>query len=167
MRAGGETFADPLAESFAPTVQVRAYRVDGQAERDGDALIAAFLLVIEDEHGAFDFGQRQEFFVDRALGVCVVHKLLGGAGVLAGQAVAGEVFEPPSGGVFVEEGWLGSEDGALTATAFPLVLREIDDDAIEVGGDGSVTAKLRQSAVEAEEGFLGEVFDVRAGAGHA
>jgi len=51
------TTSQLLAEPLAPTVQVRAHRVEGQPEGNGDALIAALLLVIEHQNGAFDLRQ--------------------------------------------------------------------------------------------------------------
>ena len=91
--------------------------------------------------------------------------LLGVAGV-GGEGVAGEVFKPGAGVVFEGEGF-GGEGFSVFAASLPFVLGDVDDDAVEVGGDGGVAAEVGEGAVEAEEGFLGEVFDVGAGAGHA
>lgn len=57
--------------------------------------------------------------------------------------------------------------GALPATALPLVLRKVYDDAIEVGRDRRIAAKVRQRAVESKKRLLRKVFDMRATAGHA
>ena len=55
----------------------------------------------------------------------------------------------------------------VTAPALPLVLRDVDGDAVEIGGDEGVAAKAGQGAVEAEEDVLGEVVEVLAAAGEA
>jgi len=54
---------------------------------------------------------------------------------------------------------------AVAAAAFPLILGDVDGDAIEVGGELGVAAELGQGTEEAQKDLLGEVFDVRAGAG--
>ena len=45
-------------------------------------------------------------------------------------------------------------------TALPLVLRNVDCDAVEVGADERFAAKAGQGAIETEEDVLGEVVDV-------
>jgi len=165
MRWGCGSTSDELGEAFAAAVEVGADCVDGKAEGDGDAFVAALFLVVEDEDGALDFGEVKESGVDGVDELGVGEELLGVAGVV-GQVVAREVFEPGGFGIVVEGG-LGGDVFALFAAALPLVLGDVDDDAVEVGGDGGVAAEVRKGAVEAEEDFLGEVFDLRAGAGHA
>ena len=148
-------------------MEVGADGVDGELERGGYTLVAAFFLVVEDEDGALHFGELLEGGVDGLLQVRVHHALLGGAGVLAGVGVAGEVFYPGCGIGLVVEGWFWGDVFAFLAAALPLVLGEVEDDPVEVSGQGRVAAEVREGAVEAEEGFLGEVFDLRAGAGEA
>ena len=145
----------------------------GKLQRDGDAFVAAPLpgdtcTSTARSMGESSCSERSSSTTALGLGLGVGEKPLGGAGVLAGELVAGEVFKPGRVFIFVERraGSL-ARWAALFAAALPLVLREVDDDAVEVGGDGGVAAELGQRAVEAEEGFLREVFDVRAGAGHA
>ena len=146
-------------------MEVGADGVEGKAEGDGDAFVAALFLVVEDEDGALDFGEVEEGGVDGGDELGVGEELLGVAGVI-GEVAAGEVFEPGGFG-FVVEGGFGGDVLSFLAAALPLVLCDVDDDAVEVGGDGGVAAEVREGAVEAEKDFLGEVFDLRAGAGHA
>ena len=55
----------------------------------------------------------------------------------------------------------------VASSSFPLVLSDVDGDAVEVGCDEGLPAKAGQGAVEAEEDVLGEVVDVFATAGEA
>lgn len=55
----------------------------------------------------------------------------------------------------------------VAAAALPLVLSDVDGDAVEVGRDEGFAAKAWQCAVEAQEDVLGEVVDVFATAGEA
>ena len=60
-------------------------------------------------------------------------------------------------GVFV-----GERDVAavFAAAAFPLVLGDVDGDAIKIGGELGFAAEAGQSAEEAEKDILGEIFKV-------
>jgi hypothetical protein len=166
MRERGEARADELAHVLAAAVEMGAHGVERHAQGGGDGVVAEVLLVVEDEDGALGFGEGEERGVDRGLELGVGEKLLGGAGVGA-ERVAGEIFEPLGGGVVVL--WCGwcSDELTFSAAALPLVLRDVDDDAVEVGGEGGVATEVGEGAVEAEEDLLGEVFDVGAGGGHA
>jgi len=55
----------------------------------------------------------------------------------------------------------------VTAPALPLVLRDVDGDAVEIGGDEGVAAKAGEGAVEAEEDVLGKVVEMLAAAGES
>jgi hypothetical protein len=55
----------------------------------------------------------------------------------------------------------------VATTTLPFVLRDVDGDAVEIGGDEGFAAKAWQGAVETEEDVLGEVVDVLAIAGEA
>jgi len=67
MRSGGEAHAKPFSQALSAAVEMRPHGVDGQAERDGDALIAALFLVIEDEDGALDIGEGEKLLVEGVL----------------------------------------------------------------------------------------------------
>ena len=97
-----------------------------------------------------------ELLFDGLLKLALLYLLLG---VAAGVGEA--VF--PAGGV-VGEGDVGV---AVAAAALPLVLSDVDGNAIEVGGDEGFAAEAGQGAVEAEEDVLGEIVEVLAAAGEA
>jgi hypothetical protein len=84
------------------------------------------------------------------------------------KGVGGRMFEAPFPvGVLVREGSLSM---VLAPASLPFVLCDVECDAVKVGGDLGVAAKVRQGAKQTEEVGLGEVFEVRlvdAGAGKA
>jgi hypothetical protein len=129
---------------------------DGHAESVGDLLVGALLLMIKDEDGPLDVAEALELLFDGLLELTLLYLLLG---VAIGMRET--VF--PSGG-FVGEGDVGV---AVAAAALPLVLGDVDCDAVEVGGDEGIAAKAGQGAVEAEKDVLGEVVEVLAAAGEA
>src|SRR5258708_8154756 len=129
---------------------------DGHAESVSDLLVAAFLLMIEDEDGPLDLAKALKLLFDGLLELAFLDLLLGVA-VGVGKTVL------PSGGL-VGEGDVGS---VVAAAALPLVLRDIDGDAVEVGGDEGCAGKAGERAVEAEEDVLGESVEVFAAAGEA
>ena len=145
-----------LPQLFAAAVQMGPYGADGHAEGVGDLLVAALLLMIEDEDGSFDVAETLELLFDGLLEFALLD-LLFGVAVWVREAVF------PSGGV------VGERDVgvAVAAAAFPLVLCDVDGDAIEVGGNEGFPAEAGESAVEAEEDLLGEVVEVFAAAGEA
>jgi len=132
------------------------YGSDGHTERVSDLLVAALLLMIEDEDSSLDLAQLLELLFDGLLELAFFYLLLGVA-VGAGEAVF------PAGGV-VGEGDVGA---VVAAAALPLVLRDVDGDAVEVGGDEGLAAEAGQGAIEAEEDVLGEIVEVLAAAGEA
>ena len=129
---------------------------DGHTEGVGNLLVAALLLMIEDEDGSLDVAEALELLFDGLLELAFFYLLLGVA-VRVGEAVF------PAGGV-VGEGDVGA---VVAAAALPLVLRDVDGDAVEVGGDEGLAAEAGQGAIEAEEDVLGEVVEVFAAAGKA
>jgi hypothetical protein len=165
-RRRSELGAKKCAHAFATTVQVRTDGIDRHLERGGDGLIAAVLLVVKDEDGAFGLRERKQGRVDGMLELGVGQELLGGAGVPV-QVIARHVLEPVGGLIVLNGSRHRGDDLAVAAAALPLVLRYVDDDAVEIGGEGGIAAELRERAVKAEENLLGEVLDVSAGAGHA
>ena len=129
---------------------------EGHTEGVGDLLVGAFFLMIEDEDGPFDLTEALELLFDRLLELALFYLLLGVA-IRVGETVF------PAGGL-VGEGDVGV---AVSAAALPLVLRDVDGDAVEVGRDKGLATKAGQSAVEAEEDVLGEIVEVFAAAGEA
>lgn len=103
-------------------MKVRSHGADRESQGFGDLLIALVLLVVEDEDGPLDdaealqvrFDDEREFRM-RELGFGVV----GGVG---------EAVFPTF--ILVGDGDMLAVGAAL---AFPLVLRDVDGDAIEVG----------------------------------
>ena len=132
------------------------YRSDGHIERVGNLLVGALFLMIEDEDGSLDLAEALELLFDGLLELALLDLLLGVA-VGVGEAVF------PAGG-FVGEGDVGV---TIAAAALPLVLCDVDGDAVEVGGDEGFAAKAGEGAVEAEEDVLGEVVEMLAASGEA
>ena len=145
-----------LPQLFAAAVQMRADGSDGHAEGVGDLLVAALLLMIEDEDGSLDVAEALELLFDRLLELALFYLLFGVA-----VRVRKTVF--PARGV-VGEGDVGV---AVAAAPLPLVLRNIDGDAVEVGGDEGLATEAGERAVEAKEDILGEVVEMLAAAGEA
>ena len=129
---------------------------DRHPEGVGDLLIGALLLMIKDEDGAFDVAEALELFLDGLLKLALLDLLLGVA------VRVGETVFPP--GDVVGERDVGV---AITTPALPLVLGDIDGDAVEVGGDEGIPAKTGQRAVETEEDVLGQIVEVLAAAREA
>jgi hypothetical protein len=129
---------------------------DGHAESVGDLLVGTLLLMIEDEDGALDVAEALEVLFDGLLELALLYLLLGVA-VGMGETVlpAGDVVGERDVGV------------AVATAALPLVLGDVDGDAVEVSGDEGIAAKAGQGAVETEEDVLGEVVEVFAAAGEA
>jgi hypothetical protein len=102
--------------------------------------------MVKDEDGSLDLAKALELFFDGLLELAFFYLLLGVA-VGVGETVL------PAGGV------VGERDvgAVVAAAALPLVLRHIDGDAVEIGGDKGVAAKAGQGSIEAEEDVLGEV----------
>jgi hypothetical protein len=132
------------------------YGSDGHTERVGNLLVGALLLMIEDEDGSLDVAEALELIFDDLLKL-VLFELLLRVGVGVGEAVF------PAGGV-VGEGDVGV---AVAAAALPLVLGDVDCDAVKVGGDEGFAAEAGEGTVEAEEDVLGEVIEMLAAAGEA
>src|SRR6266849_10915015 len=129
---------------------------DGHTERVGNLLVGALFLMIEDEDGSLNVAELLELLFDGLLELALLYLLLGVA-VGVGEAVF------PAGGV-VGEGDVGT---VVAAAALPLVLSDVDGNAIEVGGDEGFAAEAGEGGVEAEEDVLGEIVEVLAAAGEA
>jgi hypothetical protein len=137
-------------------MEMSSHGSDGHAEGVGDLLIGSLLLMIEDEDGSLDLTEALELLFDGLLELALLY-LLFGVAVWVGESVF------PAGGV-VGDGDVGI---AVATAALPLVLCDVDRDAIEIGGDEGFAAEARKRAVEAEEDVLGEVVEMFAGAGEA
>src|SRR5580700_11885946 len=116
-----------------------SHGTDRHAERIGNLLVGALFLMIKDEDGSLDLAEPLELLFDGLLKLALFELLLGVA-VGVGEAVF------PAGGV-VGEGDVGA---VVAAATLPLVLRDVDGDAVEIGGDEGFAAKAWQSAIEAE-----------------
>jgi hypothetical protein len=137
-------------------MQMGPNRADGHPQGVRDLIVASLLLMIEDEDGSFDLAEALELFFDGLLELALFYLLLGVA-VGVGQAVF------PAGG-FVGERDVGV---AVATAALPLVLGDVDSDAVEIGRDEGVAAKAGQGAIKAKEDVLGEVVEVFAATGKA
>ena len=132
-----------FAELFAAAMEVSADGVEREVEGLGDLLIGAVFLVEEDEYGAFEVGESLEMGID-GVGELVLFELLDGIG--------GGVFEAVFPVGVVGEGEVAA---VFAAAALPLVLGDVDCDAIEVSGDMGFAAEVGEGAEEAEEDVLG------------
>ena len=112
--------------------------------------------MIKDDDGSLNLTEPLELLFDGLLELALFYLLLGVA-IGVREAVL------PAGGV-VGEGDVGV---AVAAAALPLVLGDVDGDAVEVGGDERFSAKAGEGAVEAQEDVLGEIVEVLAAAGEA
>jgi len=112
--------------------------------------------MIKDDDGSLNLAEALELLFDGLLEFALLYLLL---------CVAVWVWEAifPCRG-FVREGDVGA---VVAAATLPLILRDVDRDAIEIGGDEGLAAEAGQGAVEADEDVLGEVVDVLATAGEA
>ncbi len=126
---------------------------DGHAEGVGDLLVAALFLMIKDEDGSLDLAKALELLFDGLLELALFDLLLGVA-IGVGETIL------PAGGV-VGEGDVGV---AVAAAALPLVLRDVDSDAVEVSRDEGFAREAGEGTVEAEEDILGEIVEVFAAA---
>ncbi len=135
-------------------MQVGSHGPDRHAEGIGNLLIAAFFLMIEDENGSLDVAESLELLFDGLLKLALFY-LLFGIAVGMGEPIL------PTGRV------VGQRDvGAVVAAAsLPLVLRNVDGNSVEIGGDEGFPAKAGEGAIEPKEDVLGEVIDVLATAG--
>ena len=130
-----------------------SYGSDGHTERVGNLLVGAFFLMIKDEDGSLDVAEALELLFDGLLKLAFFYLLLGVA-----IGVREAVF--PAGGVVGE----GDVSTVVAAAALPLVLGDVDGDAVEVGGDEGFAAEAWQGAIEAEEDVLGEIVEMFAAA---
>jgi hypothetical protein len=129
---------------------------DGHAEGVGDLLVGALLLMIEDEDGSLDVAETLEVLFDRLLELVLLQLLLGVA------VRVGETLFP--GGDIIGE---GDVDVTIAAAALPLVLGDVDGNAVEIGRNQGISTKAGQGAIEAEKHVLGQVVEVLAAAGEA
>ena len=145
-----------FAELFASPVKVSSDCADWQVERVGDLIVGTLFLMIEDDYGALDLAEALEVLFDGLLKLALLDLLLGvAAGVR--EAVL------PAGGV-VRYGDVGA---VVTAATLPLVLGDVDGDAVEVGGEEGFAAKAGEGAVETEEDLLSQIVEVFSAAGQA
>jgi hypothetical protein len=129
---------------------------DGHTERVGNLLVGALFLMIENEDGSFNVAEPLELLFDGLLKLALFYLLLG---------VAIRVREA----IFPARGIVGEGDvsAVVAAAALPLILGDVDGDAIKVSGDESLAPEAGQGAIEAEEDILGEIVEVLAAAGKA
>ena len=131
-------------------------RTNGHAEGVGDLFVAALLLMIKDEDGSLDVAETLEVLFDGLLELALLQLLLGVA-VGVGETVL------PGGDIIGE----GDVEVAVAAAALPLVLGDVDGNAVEIGRNERVSTKAGQGAVEAEKDVLGEIVEMFAAAGEA
>jgi len=144
-----------FAKLFAPTMKVRSHRADRKPQRIRDLLVAAFFLMIEDQHRPLNFAEKLKLFFDGLLELLFFYPLLG---------IAVGVRQPIlPGRRFVRERYVR----AVVAPPLPLVLRDINRDPVEIGGDQGLTAKTRQRPVEPQKDILRKIIDVLTASGQA
>ena len=162
-----ETLLHGPGEPFAATVEVGADGINGEVQGCGDALIAQVLLVVQHQNSAFGFREGEQGVFHGLLGFVVAEQLFGIAGVIASEGRRRLVFEPGAAFVVVAGHGHGGKVFAVAATALPLILGDVDRDAVEKRGKLGVAAKVREGTIEAKKDFLGQVFQVGAGTGEA
>ena len=155
---------DRFAQFFAATVQMGSHGADGQAERERNLLVAALFLMIKHEDAALDGAEPEQVGFDLLLKLVVFELLLGAAAGMLDAVFPGEGVVGIGIVRCVGE---GDEWPVFAAAALPLVLGDVDGDAVEIGGDEGFAAKVGQRAEEAQEDLLGEIVEMLAGAGEA
>jgi hypothetical protein len=100
--------------------------------------------MIEDKNGSLDLTEAQELLVDRLLELALFYLLLGVAAWMRKTLL-------PSGGVVRD----GDMRAIVAAAALPLVLSDVDGDAVEIGGEQGFSAKVGEGPVEAKKDLLG------------
>lgn len=110
--------------------------------------------MIEDEHGPFHGTEQKEMVVEGVLKL-LVGDLFFRVAIGMGEAVF------PRGDIVGD----GDERLIFAAAALPLILRHVDGDAVEIGGEEGLFAEAWKSAEETEEDILREIFEVLAAAG--
>ena len=120
------------------------YGTDGHAESVSDLLVGPLLLMIEDEDGSLDVAETLKVLFDRLLELALLQLLLGIA-IRVGETIF------PGGDIIGE----GDMDISIATAALPLVLGDIDGNAIEVGRNKRISTKAGEGAVETEEHVLG------------
>jgi hypothetical protein len=128
---------------------MRSYGPDGHAQRMGDLLVGTLFLMIEDEDGSLDLAEPLELLFDGLLKLALLYLFLSIA-----IRVREAVF--PAGGV-VGEGDVGT---VVATAALPLVLGNVDRDAVKVGSHQGFAAKAGQGTIEPEEDVLGKVVEM-------
>jgi hypothetical protein len=128
---------------------MRSNSADRHSERISNLLVAALLLMIKDKDGPLHLAQALELLFDRLLKLALLYLLLS-------VAVGVRKTVLPAGGLVRQR----DVCVAVAAAALPLVLRHINGDAVEIGGDQRIAAKARQRAVEAEKDILGKIIKV-------
>lgn len=161
-----ETLLDGGSEALAATVQVGTNGVERQVESCGDAFVTEVFLMVKDEDGAFRFRKGEEGLLDKRLRLVVGKELFRGTGVLV-NGVRRLVLKPGGRVLVACAGGGLHEMLPIAAASGPLILGDVDGDAVKVGRKLGIAAKVRESAIKAEEDLLGEIFDVHAGTGEA
>jgi hypothetical protein len=137
-------------------MQMCPHRIHGNVQHCCDAFVAAFILVIEHQHGALVLRQLLQRVVYAAFYLRIKHVLLWAARMLACKLVPGKVFKPRLI-VTAFRGRLVYGTGALFAPPLPLILRNVQDDAIKIGGYCRVATKFRQRTIQPQKHFLREI----------
>lgn len=147
---------EPIAELATGAMQMGANGAEGHPQGEGDAFVGLLFLMIEDEYGALGRAEGLEVLLDGVL------QFTGGELLLGVGSRAGEPVVPAGFGVGE-----GGEGLVVAAAAFPLILGDVDGDAIEVGGEQGVSAEVGKGAEETKKDLLGEILQVLPAAGEA
>ncbi len=132
---------------------MRPDRTYGQMKDLRDRLITALFLMIEHKNGAFVLGERQQLAVHRLPELLLQELLFGiGIGVRKGFHVVRRSFIPGRKRCH--------SDGPLFTAAFPLILRDVDDDPVKISRDLRLTTKVIQGAIETQKDLLREVVNL-------
>ena len=130
-------------------MQMGAYGVQRQIQDAGDLVIAAPLLMKEDQRGALAIGEAAEGVLHRVPGVLLLQR------VVDRRPGVGQSFLPARARFAQGDGSM-----ARLTTTVSFILRDVDDDAIEICRQLRLTAKMRERTKEPQEDFLRRIFDV-------
>jgi len=145
-----------LTQFFSPAVQMRSYRTYGQLEQLGDLLITALFLMIKHQDGPFRFRKLQKLVIH---GLPELFLRQRGLGIRHG---IGKVLDPLGILILFAVKDRRGDILAFLAPPLPLILGNVYDDAVEIGGNLRIAAKVLQATVEPEKDLLRQVLHIAA-----
>ena len=112
-------------------MQMCSHSIDGQLKRQRNTFVAAFFLVIHHQYGPLDGRKFQHRGLHNAFRLGFFQQSLRRARMLACVFITCEILNPLAR-VFVFGDSLAHQMQPVFATALPLILRDVEDDAIKI-----------------------------------